>query len=79
MQKNQEQPTPSSTTNTRWAEVSGNPEDNSIKTLSHPSCENLHVAAPVVDQAKLLREAPPPKCVSPDGKTNLEASNAEVA
>ena len=52
---------------------SDNPQDNPKRTLSYSTLEDLQVAASVLDQARLLPEAPPPSCVSPDGKTNWEA------
>jgi len=48
------------------------PEDDPTRTLSPSALEDLQVAASVLDQAKLLPEAPP-NCVLPDGKIDWVA------
>ncbi len=50
----------------------GYPKDDSTRTLSHPTLEDLQVQY-LLGPAKLLPKAPPTNCVLPaDGKTNWE-------
>ena len=63
---------PSSNNDTEKTTESDDPQDDPTRTLRYPTRGDLQVAASVLDQAKLLPEAPPPNCVSPDGKTNWE-------
>jgi hypothetical protein len=71
-EKIQEYSAPPSNNDTERKVESDDPQDDLARALSYPTLEDLQVAASVLDQAKLLPEAPPPSYVSPDGKTNWE-------
>ena len=71
--KPREHPALPSNNDTKGKAKCDDPEDDPTRPLSPSSLEDLQVAASVLDQAKLLPEAPPPNCVLPDGKTDWVA------